>query len=111
MLRILQFLIFHQKSCIDCGDDNGLVDLSPIKQKLSALEQEINEIKKGGSSGISSGTTTTSSAYDFAIFGLSLGAAGCYLGNSCNDKKKIKKRFLNSWNYSRFCSYCNNTYY
>ncbi len=54
----------------------GSEDLGPLKQALSSLQRDVADLKAGG---ISAGPSDTGAAYDFAVFGLSLGAAGVIL--------------------------------
>jgi len=55
----------------------GSEDLGPIKQALSSLQRDVAGLKEGG---VQAGPAASSgAAYDFAVFGLSLGAAGVIL--------------------------------
>ncbi len=54
---------------------SGSDDIGPLKQALSQLQRDVADLKENG---VSSGTDS-GAAYDFAIFGLSLGAAGVIL--------------------------------
>ncbi|MFB5597454.1 MAG: hypothetical protein ACE5RJ_00330 [Nitrosopumilaceae archaeon] len=58
---------------------------APLKAAISQLQKEVSELKTGGSS-ISS--ADVGPAYDFAIFGLSLGAAGVILAIIAMIKRK-----------------------
>lgn len=51
-------------------------DIGPIKQALSALQRDVAELRQGGGQA----PAGTGAAYDFAVFGMSLGAAGIILG-------------------------------
>ena len=65
----------------------GSEDLGPVKQALSELQREIAGIKEGGvaAPGPAAGAGT---AYDLAVFGLSLGAAGVILAVVAMVKRK-----------------------
>lgn len=55
----------------------GSEDLGPIKQALSSLQRDVAGLKEGG---VQAGPAASSgAAYDFAVLGLSLGAAGVIL--------------------------------
>ena len=60
-------------------------DVTALKNALSALQNDINNLKAGqGIDVVASG----GQAYDFAIFGLSLGAAGVILAIIAMIKRK-----------------------
>jgi len=65
----------------------GSDDLGPIKQALTALQRDVAGLKENGAA--SSGSAQNSgAAYDFAVFGLSLGAAGVILAVVAMIKRK-----------------------
>ncbi len=58
----------------------GSSDITPIKNALSSVQKDILEIKsKLGDVDTSAGEFNVETAYNFAVFGLSLGAAGVIL--------------------------------
>ena len=63
---------------------SGSSDIGPIKQALSQLQRDVADLSVNGASSAVSGGM----AYDFAIFGLSLGAAGVILAIVAMIKRK-----------------------
>ena len=64
----------------------GSDDIGPIKQALSSLQRDVTDLKDNGVTADS--TVNEGAAYDFAIFGLSLGAAGVILAIIAMIKRK-----------------------
>ena len=60
-------------------------DVTILKNAMSSLQKDVAEIKSGG---ISSGNLNVGPAYDFAVLGLSLGAAGVILAVVAMIKRK-----------------------
>ena len=63
-------------------------DVAALKNAISSLQKEISSIKSGSSEIPDSGTS-----YDFAVFGMSLGAAGVVLAIISMTKKQNGKLF------------------
>jgi len=67
----------------------GASDITPIKNALSSVQKDVSEIKsKLGGLDTSSGEFNVETAYNFAVFGLSLGAAGVILAIIAMIKRK-----------------------
>ena len=64
---------------------SGPESTAPLKAAISQLQKDVSDLKTGESS---MSTTNAGSAYDFAIFGLSLGAAGVILAIIAMIKRK-----------------------
>ncbi len=92
------------------GSSSGQ-EVAALKNAMSSIQQDVSEIKsKLGDVDPSSGQFNIESAYNFAVFGLSLGAAGVILAIIAMLKRKLNRVFLKSWNYSSFCGNCYNAY-
>ena len=77
-------LDFPQSSVSSSGQE-----VEALKNAMSALQQDVIEVKsKIGGIDSSSGDINTGDAYNFAIFGLSLGAAGVILAIIAMIKRK-----------------------
>ena len=57
----------------------GSEDLGPIKNALAELRQDVTDLQMDGGSGGGPPAQDGGSAYDWAVFGLSMGAAGVIL--------------------------------
>jgi len=67
----------------------GPSDITPIKNALSSVQKDVSEIKsKLGGVDTSAGEFNVEAAYNFAVFGLSLGAAGVILAIIAMIKRK-----------------------
>ena len=67
----------------------GTSDITPIKNALSSVQKDVSEIKsKLGGVDTSSGEFNVEAAYNFGVFGLSLGAAGVILAIIAMIKRK-----------------------
>ena len=67
----------------------GPSDITPIKNALSSVQKDVSEIKsKLGGVDTSAGEFNVESAYNFGVFGLSLGAAGVILAIIAMIKRK-----------------------
>ncbi len=64
---------------------SGSESTAPLKAAISQLQKDVSDLKTGESS---MSTSNVGSAYDFAIFGLSLGAAGVILAIIAMIKRK-----------------------
>ena len=70
------------------GSSSGQ-EIAALKNALSSLQKDVTDIKsKIGGIDSSSGEINTQTAYNFAVFGLSLGAAGVILAIIAMIKKK-----------------------
>jgi len=70
------------------GSSSGQ-EVAALKNAMSSLQQDVSEIKsKIGGIDSSSGEINTEAAYNFAVFGLSLGAAGVILAIIAMLKRK-----------------------
>jgi len=68
---------------------SGSTEIGPIKNSLSSLQKDVSEIKsKLGGVDTSAGEFNVEAAYNFAVFGLSLGAAGVVLAIIAMIKRK-----------------------
>jgi hypothetical protein len=66
---------------------SGLPDLAQLKNAMSSIQKDVTELKsKMGSVG--TGDVDLSKSYDFAVFGLALGAAGVILAVIAMIKRK-----------------------
>jgi hypothetical protein len=66
---------------------SGLPDLAQLKNAMSSIQKDVTELKsKVGSGG--TGNVDLSKSYDFAVFGLALGAAGVVLAVTAMIKRK-----------------------
>lgn len=65
----------------------GSEDLGPVKQALTALQRDVAGLREDGSASPGS-AQNPGAAYDFAVFGLSLGAAGVILAVVAMIKRK-----------------------
>jgi hypothetical protein len=66
---------------------SGLPDLGQLKNAMSSIQKDVTELKsKIGSVG--TGSVDLSKSYDFAVFGLALGAAGVILAVIAMIKRK-----------------------
>lgn len=67
----------------------GPSDITPIKNALSSVQKDVSEIKsKIGGVDISASEFNVEAAYNFGVFGLSLGAAGVILAIIAMIKRK-----------------------
>jgi hypothetical protein len=67
----------------------GPTDITPIKNALSSVQKDVSEIKsKLGSVDTSAGEFNVETAYNFGVFGLSLGATGVILAIIAMIKRK-----------------------
>lgn len=67
----------------------GPSDLTPLKNALSSLQKDVSDIKsKVGGVDTSAGEFNVEAAYNIAVFGLSLGAAGVILAIIAMIKRK-----------------------
>ena len=67
----------------------GTSDITPIKNALSSVQKDVSEIKsKLGGVDTSAGQYNVEAAYNFGVFGLSLGAAGVILAIIAMIKRK-----------------------
>ena len=67
----------------------GTSDFTPLKNALSSLQKDVLDIKsKVGGVDTSAGEFNVEDAYNFAVFGLSLGAAGVILAKIAMIKRK-----------------------
>ena len=67
----------------------GPADITPIKNALSSVQKDVAEIKsKLGGVDTSTGEFNVEAAYNFGVFGLSLGAAGVILAIIAMIKRK-----------------------
>ena len=67
----------------------GTSDITPIKNALSSVQKDVAEIKsKLGGVDTSAGEFNVETAYNFGVFGLSLGAAGVILAIIAMIKRK-----------------------
>jgi len=70
------------------GSSSGQ-EVAALKNAMSSLQKDVSEIKlKIGAIDSSSGEINTEAAYNFAVFGLSLGAAGVILAIIAMLKRK-----------------------
>ena len=70
------------------GSSSGQ-EVTALKNAMSSLQKDVNDIKsKIGGIDSSSGETNSGTAYNFAVFGLSLGAAGVILAIIAMIKRK-----------------------
>lgn len=69
------------------GSSAGQADVAQLKNAMSSIQKDVSELKsKVGSVG--SGNVDLSKSYDFAVFGLALGAAGVILAVVAMIKRK-----------------------
>lgn len=64
----------------------GSEDLGPIRNAMSALQRDVADLREGGI--VQDGPQNSGAAYDFAVLGLSLGAAGVILAIVAMVKRK-----------------------
>ena len=75
-----------------------------MKNALSSLQKDVSNIKSNvGDVSLTAGGVDIQNAYNFGVFGLSLGAAGVILAIIAMASKKIKKKKKKS--LSRFLAY------
>ncbi|MFN3654651.1 MAG: hypothetical protein ACK4TO_04910 [Candidatus Nitrosotenuis sp.] len=69
------------------GGSGGQADVAQLKNAMSSIQKDVSELKsKVGSVG--TGNVDLSKSYDFAVFGLALGAAGVILAVVAMIKRK-----------------------
>ncbi len=82
MLKLLLYQILPPKTDSSSGDTAGL------KNALSALQKDVSSLKSNLGGIDASSNLNVGPAYDFAVFGLSLGAAGVILAIIAMLKRK-----------------------